>query len=385
MGRPGAPVVDPWGFPHFFQKKECMMTETRFGKAAMAFAAAALIAGPVLAQSTNTLQNFPIKMGTSGGSVADSSRSFCCGGTLGALVNYGGQVHILSNNHVVARSGSAVNGEDIIQPGLIDVGCRSANANIVADFIGDVVPLGQGNVDAALARPRANTVDLTGALLNVGIPCAGIQTPTAGLAVAKSGRTTGYTTGTIQAVNVSVNVGYQKGCNSGKKFTVSFTIQFTVTPGTFSAGGDSGSLIVSNDGTPNPVGLLFAGSSAVTIGSPAQTVANAFGNGFSFVGQSCGGAAVEAAVIGLDEYTHANAKSIKERVEADFFERPGVVGIGVGRASDNKDSLDANEAAIVVYVETAKGKLPKGFPSQIDGVKVRLIATDAIVSRAGCN
>lgn len=361
------------------------MTETRFGKAAMAFAAAALIAGPVLAQSTTAIQGFPIKMGTSGGSVSDSSRLYCCGGTLGALVNYGGQIHILSNNHVVARSGSAASGEDIIQPGLIDVGCSTTRSGVVADFIGDVVPLGVGNVDAALARPRAGAVDLTGAQLNVGVPCAGIQTATAGLPVAKSGRTTGYTTGTVQATNVSVNVGYQKGCNSGKRFTVPFTNQITITPGNFSAGGDSGSLIVSNDGTPNPVGLLFAGSSAVTIANPAQTVVNAFGNGFSFVGQSCGGAAVEAAVVGLDEYSFANAKSIKERAEAQLFERPDVVGVGVGRASDNKDSLDANEAAIIVYVETAKGKLPKGLPREIDGVKVRVITTDPIVSRAACS
>ena len=361
------------------------MTQTRFGKAAMAFAATVLIAGPVLAQSTTALQSFPIKLGTSGGSDSDASRRYCCGGTLGALVNYGGVPHILSNNHVVARSGNAANGEDIIQPGLIDVGCNAGNSNVVADFIGDVVPLGSGNVDAALALPRVGAVDLTGALLNIGIPCAGIQAATAGLSVAKSGRTTGYTTGTVQAVNVSVNVGYQKGCNSGKRFTVPFANQITITPGSFSAGGDSGSLIVSNDGTPNPVGLLFAGSSSVTIANPAQTVVNAFGNGFSFVGQSCGGAAVEAAVVGLDEYRFATAKSIKESVEGQLFERPDVVGVGVGRASDNKDSLDVNEPAIIVYVETAKGKLPKGFPRQIDGVKVRVIATDPIVSRAACN
>lgn len=357
------------------------MSQTRFGKAAMAFAAAALIAGPVLAQSTNTLQGFPIKLGTSGGSVNDSSRSFCCGGTLGALVNYGGQPHILSNNHVVARSGSAANGEDIIQPGLIDVGCRTTSSGIVGDFIGDVVPLGSGNVDAALARIRTGAVDLSGAILNVGVPCAGIQTAVAGLPVAKSGRTTGYTTGTVQAVNVTTNVGYQKGCNSGKRFTVTFANQITITPGTFSAGGDSGSLIVSNDGTPNPVGLLFAGSSAVTIANPAQSVVNAFGNGFSFVGQSCGGAASAAAMVGIDEYQMENAKSIKDRVEAELFSRPGVVGVGIGRASDNKDSLDANDAAIIVYVETATGKLPKGFPREIDGLKVRVIPTDPIVAR----
>ena len=64
---------------------------------------------------------------------------------------------------------------------------------------------------------------------------------------------------------------YQKGCGGGKKFTVSFTNQVVVSGSTFSAGGDSGSLIVSNSGK-NPVALLFAGSSSATIGNPASLV-----------------------------------------------------------------------------------------------------------------
>src|SRR5262247_1831402 len=76
-------------------------------------------------------QTPPVKMGTSGGSANDISRFFCCGGTLGALVRRDGVLCILSNNHILARSGSASAGEDTIQPGLIDSNCSSATSNIV--------------------------------------------------------------------------------------------------------------------------------------------------------------------------------------------------------------------------------------------------------------
>ena len=66
-------------------------------------------------------QSRPIPLGTSGGSIRDSSWSFCCGGTLGALVQDSqGVQYILSNNHVLARSNRGLIREAIIQPGLID-------------------------------------------------------------------------------------------------------------------------------------------------------------------------------------------------------------------------------------------------------------------------
>ncbi|NQU97374.1 MAG: hypothetical protein HQ548_07005, partial [Chloroflexi bacterium] len=45
---------------------------------------------------------------------------------------------------------------------------------------------------------------------------------------------------------------------------------------TFSAGGDSGSLIVTEDGN-NPVALLFAGSKFYTVANPIGDVLDAFG------------------------------------------------------------------------------------------------------------
>jgi len=206
--------------------------------------------------------------GVSGGNVNDHSSAFCCSGTLGSLVTINGTKYILSNNHVLARSDQAVAGEDVSQPGLIDNSCRIAT--LVADFTG-AAPLGS-NVDAAVAQLRSGTMDSTGFIEDIGVPGSTIVNPSVGLSVAKSGRTTGFTTGTVSSINTSVSVQYQRGCNSGKKFTVAYTNQVVINSTTFSAGGDSGSLIVTNNASHNPVALLFAGSSSTTIGNPIGEV-----------------------------------------------------------------------------------------------------------------
>lgn len=328
-------------------------------------------------------QTPPIKMGTSGGENNDASSIYCCGGTLGALVVYDGAFCILSNNHVLARSGSATAGDDTIQPGLIDVGCRATSSQVVADFAGNLVPLGTANVDTALSVARPGMVDTSGAILGLGVPCANLQAATLNLPVIKSGRTTGTTTGTITSLNTSVSISYQKGCNSGKKFTVSFTNQ--IVTGAMSAGGDSGSVLYSNDGTLNPVGLLFAGSSATTIFNPIQSVVNAYvagGHTFSFVGGNCGGATADTPAPGPTQKSFDAALSVKVENEFELMKLSGVYGVGVGCAVD-----DVSKAAIVVYVEKPAENAKPGtttaskIPKEIQGVPVRLIFTDAFVAQ----
>lgn len=325
-------------------------------------------------------QTPPVQMGTSGGSANDISKAFCCGGTLGSAVLYDGALHILSNNHVLGRSGSAVAGEDTLQPGLIDTGCRGTNSNIVGDYAGDLVPLGTANVDAAISLARANMVDSSGAILDIGVPCNTTQAPAVNMPVMKSGRTTGFTTGTITATNVSVSIQYQKGCNSGKKFVISYTNQIATT--NMSAGGDSGSLLVSNDGTPNPVGLLYAGSSSTTIHNPIQDVVNAFsagGHTFTFAGNSCGGAAAagEAVAFATPAANEVQAAlQIKNNHEAALFRNPNVLGVGVGAADDNP-----LQAVIVVYVDNTRGNGRNVLPTELDGAKVKVIYTDPFVAQ----
>jgi len=320
-------------------------------------------------------QTPPIKMGTSGGSASDHSNLYCCGGTLGSVVLRDGVLCILSNNHVLARSGSATTGEDDIQPGLIDSNCSATNDNIVGDFAGNLIPLGTHNVDVGLSTARSN-VDATGSILDIGVPCASIQTATIGMPVMKSGRTTGLTTGSITSVNTSVSVQYQKGCGVGHKFVVSYTNQLVT--GAMSSGGDSGSLLVSNDGSPNPVGLLYAGSTSATIYNPIQDVVNAFTSGghtFSFVGNACLAGEDESFPTPSAEEI-AVALRVKVENERDLFRHPGVQGVGVGAAEDNPI-----EAVIVVYFDPTNDPSALTIPTNIDGVRVRMIVTDRFVAQ----
>src|SRR5215213_4728433 len=330
-------------------------------------------------------------LGVSGGNVNDASKSFCCSGTLGALITDGSNQYILSNNHVLGRSDQAVAGEDVSQPGLIDNGCRIAT--IVADFTG-AAPLGS-NVDAAVAQLRPGTMDATGFIEDVGVPSSSIVNPSVGLGVAKSGRTTGFTTSSISSINTSVSVQYQRGCGGGKKFTVSYTNQVVINSSTFSAGGDSGSLIVTNNASHNPVALLFAGSSSSTIANPIGEVltrlSSALGRSFSFGGGGGGGAApttregqaggrqpfipgLEGLMPQLPAQAADRASAVLEVHRANLMFQPGVMGAGIG-LSGRADG----EAAIVIYVNKDAGTKPI-LPTDIEGIPVTVILTDQFIA-----
>jgi hypothetical protein len=327
--------------------------------------------------------------GVSGGNVNDISTRFCCSGTLGSLVTINGTKYILSNNHVLGRSDQAVVGEDVSQPGLIDNGCRVAT--LVGDFTA-AVPLGQ-NVDAAVAQLRTGTMDSTGFIEDIGVPSSTIVNPSVGLGVAKSGRTTGFTTGTVSSINTSVSVQYQRGCNSGKKFTVAYTNQVVINSSTFSAGGDSGSLIVTNNASHNPVALLFAGSSTTTIGNPIGEVltklGNALGGAVSFSGSAGGGPnprghqagerqpfvpGLEGLMPQLPQQAVDRASAVLENHRANLMFQPGVIGAGVGLGRTD------GEAAIVIYVNKNAGNKPI-LPDDIEGVPVTVILTDEFIAR----
>jgi hypothetical protein len=316
--------------------------------------------------------------GVSGGNTNDITNAFCCSGTLGSLVTAGGILYILSNNHVLARQDQAAVGEDISQPGLIDNGCRPPRT--VADFT--AAPHLGTNVDAAVAALRAGTMNTSGSIEDIGTISSVVKAPAVGLAVAKSGRTTGFTTGTIGSINTSVNVQYQIRCGQGKKYVISYTNQIVVNSSSFSAGGDSGSLIVSNNSCHQPVGLLYAGSSSTTIANPIgevlTKVGTALGNSVSFVGGTCTSSAATtqsgAEGLQLSEQAVDHAGKVLEQHRHDLISRPGVLGAGVG-ASDT----GSQQAAVVLYVDKTAAARPQ-LPTHIDGVPVKVHLTDPFVA-----
>lgn len=287
---------------------------------------------------------------------------------------YDGQYHILSNNHVLGRSGTAVAGEDTLQPALIDTGCRATNSNVVGDYAGNLVPLGSANVDAAISTARAGMVDTSGAIIDIGVPRSAIQAPTIGLNVMKSGRTTGFTTGTITSLNTTVSIRYQAKCNSGKKFVVTAINQ--IVTGDMSDGGDSGSLLLSDDGSPNPVGLLYAGSSATTIFNPIQDVIDAFsagGHSFSFVGSSSAVRDPAPTQVTPTESDMLAVLAAKVQNEDSLMKVRGVMGVGIGQAEDNP-----LEPVIVVYFNR---KHLLELPPVLDGFRLRVVISDEIVAQ----
>nr|MDP9120156.1 S1 family peptidase [Acidobacteriota bacterium] len=311
---------------------------------------------------------------------ADVSTFFCCSGTLGALVLLDGAPHILSTNRVLARSGSAVRGEGILQPGLMDNGCSANGLNLVGGYAGNLVPLGQ-SVDTALARVRPGQVDSSGAILGLGVPCASPAVARIGMRVEKSGRTTGVTAGVVQAINLTTNIQYQSTCHGGRRFRESYSHQIAITPGSFSGSGDSGSLILSAG--LRPVALLYAGSSVETLANPIQDVIAAYqagGHSFAFVGRSCKRKSAEESSPGIpSDLAVEEVTAVKDRHQAELFSHPGVLGIGVGKVDDQETTT---ETAIVVYFDSTPGAATaKTLPATLEGIKLRVIPTEPFVAR----
>jgi V8-like Glu-specific endopeptidase len=222
-------------------------------------------------------------------------------GTLGCWVTKNGQKVILSNNHVLANSNDAEIGDAILQPGPFDSGsfpqdhianltqfvpisfqgepseCQFANAVISVFNLGcrmidsntrykvTKIQAEDNRVDAAIATPL-NAADVKDEIINIG-PIQGTVQGELGMAVKKSGRTTGFTTGEIQQVDVTANVQYGAGQ------TAVFTDQLLA--GAMSQGGDSGSAVL--DDNNRLTGLLFAGSDTTTIINRIENVFSALG------------------------------------------------------------------------------------------------------------
>lgn len=231
--------------------------------------------------SHTAIQTPPISLGTSGGWRYDLANGFCCGGTLGALVNRGGGQYVLSNYHVLeadivngGNSRTAQAGDPVIQPGLIDVGCNANNSQNVATLSG-IKSLPGSNVDAAIAEITPGMVRTDGHILEVGTISSSTVGASVGQAVKKSGRTTGLTRSTVAALNATINVAYENECAGGSAFTKQFTGQIVINNrgSKFLAGGDSGSLMVEDvTSGARAVGLLFAGSTSYGFANPIGQV-----------------------------------------------------------------------------------------------------------------
>jgi hypothetical protein len=229
-------------------------------------------------------------------------------GTFGLPVRVGASDEwwVLTNNHVAADSNAGSPGDRILQPGKADNGqdpadwWASLTEFVAINFDGaqpkksqavgrawwglvkgvgntgawlarcpfrvHVSPFSIGQptpnlVDAAVCKPREQSVVLP-EIHQLG-PVMGVRDLQLGDRVVKVGRTTELTRGVVEGVQGYFKVSYGTGS------TATFDDQLAIRgdTGDFSAGGDSGSAILSEDGFVG--GLLFAGGGG-------QTIANKF-------------------------------------------------------------------------------------------------------------
>jgi hypothetical protein len=200
-------------------------------------------------------------------------------GTIGCrVVDQSGNVYALSNNHVYANKNDAKKGDCALQPGAYDGGVDPYDCiGFLKDWENIDFSGADNQMDAAIAYSSTNELGYsTPTVGGYGAPDSNPTSAAVNMQVKKYGRTTGLTKGDVEETNVTINVCYEaRGpflCTKSAKFVG----QIGISPGTFSAGGDSGSLIVTQEGN-NPVGLLFAGSATRTIANPIELVLTRFG------------------------------------------------------------------------------------------------------------
>ena len=186
-------------------------------------------------------------------------------GTLGAIVvdNTTNAHAALTNFHVACVDAGWHAGDRMVQPSRIDTGTvpadefgQIARATLSANVDGAVIAIDAGRANACTIAEIGNV--------------AGTKVATLGANVRKRGRTTGLTFGSIDGIAASVNVNY--GPSIGTRLLsnqVSVRADTTRNP-LFSDHGDSGSVIVDDQGFV--VALLFAGSGTSTIGNPIAAV-----------------------------------------------------------------------------------------------------------------
>jgi len=201
----------------------------------------------------------------------------CAAATLGCRVkDSNGNVYALSCNHVYALNNDGQIGvTPASQPSTLDIGCKIVPDNDIGtlfnfvkiNFSGD-----RNTVDGAIVKTTTALVGKATPSDGYGAPMSSTVAAKLGQKVQKYGRTTGYTTGTVNGVNVTIYVGYDSG---NALFSGQIEVQGTGGAPSLGQPGDSGSLVVDDQG--RPVGLLFAGGGGMTFCNPIDSVLKSLG------------------------------------------------------------------------------------------------------------
>lgn len=216
----------------------------------------ALVVGEIRPWSL-TARYRPLPIGVSLGNANE-----CLPGTIGCVLERGTRRFVLSANHVLARQNRGAIGEAIVQPSLpdLDAACAPAPPSAGVATLADlqtVVYDGKtpNTMDAAIAEITLSPSQFVCSTPPgyYGYPSATVAVASVGMAVMKLGRTTELTRSVIKAVNVKTKITFPSG-------VALFVGQVLTGPG-FGAFGDSGALMLTDDGTRRPVGMVIGGGS----------------------------------------------------------------------------------------------------------------------------
>jgi len=218
---------------------------------------------PVQECGCNTSRCRPVEAGLS---VCDCELTACT--ATGLFRDPAGNTYLLTNAHCTKYTASC-NKDDLInrpmsQPGPYDGGkCPD-------DVIGTVVKASDltqdGATDTALIKLNQG-VEVVNKLHGTQFSFNGkYREPNVGEVVYKSGRTSGANSATVQALHVDVQVDYRCSIR---------TVKDTIVTTAFLQPGDSGSPVVTSDGTF--VGQGFAGSSSVSVLISPLNIVKEFG------------------------------------------------------------------------------------------------------------
>ena len=186
-------------------------------------------------------------------------------GTFGCLVRRADGspgTFILSNSHVLARSGLADIGDDILQPAREDGAAATDVIAKLAAFVPfDYTPDGFPNtVDAAIADVSEAALTAAQIRLIAITPTRVSAYLRRGMRVHKVGRTTDHTWGVVNDIDFRPQLPYPDPANPGDQIKIGFRNQ--VLCSRYTEKGDSGALVLSS--TNAAVGMHFAGSKSAS-------------------------------------------------------------------------------------------------------------------------
>ncbi len=191
------------------------------------------------------------------------------GGTIGALARDArGDFYFL-----VSAVSSDAPGSAVTQPGAIDGGQAPTDT---VGFLARSLPLADGvSVAHMVGLARLDErIRMEVSIPGIG-PIRGVRDPRPGMSVRKLGRTSGVTVSAIEQIGRELEI----------FLATDQSIRFVnaVQTGAMSQGGDSGALVVDDEGYA--VGVVVAGSTTATIIAPIQDVLDSLGVQLVHIGQ----------------------------------------------------------------------------------------------------